>query len=43
MACLSKEVVCVKNGEYIARNSAASFGNVAEKRQKEKTKIKPQR
>lgn len=41
MACLSKEVVCVKNGEYIARNSAASFGNVAEKRQKEKQKSNP--
>lgn len=36
MACLSKEVICVKNGEYIARNSAISFDNTTERRQKEK-------
>lgn len=41
MACLSKEVVCVKNGEYMARNSAASFDNMAERRQKEKQKSNP--
>lgn len=34
MACLSKEVVCVKNEEYMA--SAASFDNMAERNQKEK-------
>lgn len=41
MACLSKEVICVKNGEYMARNSAIIFDNMAEKREKEKQKSKP--
>lgn len=36
MACLSKEVVCVKNGVYITRNSVISFDNMTERRQKEK-------
>lgn len=36
MAWLSKEMVFVKNGEYMAWNSAASFDNMAERRQKEK-------
>lgn len=36
MACLSKEVVCVKDVEYMAQNSAASFDNMAERRPKEK-------
>lgn len=36
MACLSKELVCVKNGEYMAWNCAASFDNMAERRQREK-------
>lgn len=41
MAYLSKEVVCVKNGEYMARNSAAGSDNMAERRQKEKQKSNP--